>query len=209
MAESTKPGRRRARRSTEVSRALEAARKRNAEQLAKQRQQEETVLAALGTFFDAGDQIAAAEAECRRRVQPHEQAIAQLHEQRDKAVAAHGEAQGLAALEIHEADRTVEQVGELLGLGEKAARRLIATGREAKAKSESGGQEPDGGTPTSDTAAVRPDPGADDDRGGEHVAAAPEGAGAASSGGESWPAGSDGGDGEQSAAPPAPGAVSA
>lgn len=133
MAESTKPGRR-ARRSTSVSRRLEEARRRNAEQLAKQREQERRVDDALAAFFDAGEQLGTAEKECQRRIEPHERAIEQLRDQFESVVTEQETAQARAALSIHEADRTVEQVGELLGLGEKAARRLIAQGREAAAK---------------------------------------------------------------------------
>jgi hypothetical protein len=213
MAESTRQGRRRARRSTRVSRELEAARKRNAEQLAAQRRQEEAVEAALAEFFVAGDEIAAADEDCRRRVEPHERAIAQLRQERDARVASQEQAQGLAALAIHEADRTVEQVGELLGLGEKPARRLIAAGREARAQQEPQ-REPNAdvadedGTPSA--AEIRRDEGVEGDPRGEHVAVAPEGAGAASSGGGGWPAGPVGDDGgDEPAQPAAPGAVSA
>jgi len=133
MAESGKPTRRRARRSTATSRALAEARQRNAEQLATQRAQEQRVWDALEVFFGASDEIAAAEQECQRRVGPHERAIAQLREQLEQTVAGALSVQARAALTIHEADRTVEQVGELLKLGEKAARRLIAAGRDAAA----------------------------------------------------------------------------
>lgn len=208
MAESTKPGRRRARRSTRVSRQLAEARKRNAEQLAKQRKQEETVEEALASFFDASDQIAAADDECQRRIEPHERAIAQLREQRDLLVADQEQARGLAALAIHEADRTVEQVGELLGLGEKPARRLITTGREATAKRETGAERGSGEPPAETTPEVRQEePRADDDR---HVgpAVAPNGGEAATSGGDGWPAVAGGGRGEPTATPEV-GAVSA
>jgi len=133
MAESATPARRQARRPTRISRELAEARKRNAAQLARQREQEKTVDEALAEFFGAGEQIAAAEADTQRKVEPHERAIAQLREQLGQTVGGAEIAQALAALTIYEADRTVEQVGELLGLGEKAARRLIAAGRDAAA----------------------------------------------------------------------------
>ncbi|WP_370973890.1 hypothetical protein [Amycolatopsis sp. cg9] len=208
MAEPTKQTRRRGRRSTRVSQQLEAARKRNAEQLAKQRQQEEAVEAALAKFFDAGDQIAAADADCQRKVEPHEQAIAQLRTQRDELVAAQEAEQGLAALAMHEADRTVEQVGELLGLGEKATRRLIATGREARAKLEASQGEQGGGTPPSDPANDHRGRGADGSARGEDVVPSPDGAEAAPAGVQGWPAGA-GGEEAAPAARPVPGAVSA
>lgn len=210
MAESARPGRRRARRSTRVSKQLAAARERNAEQLARQRQQEEDVEAALGEFFDAGDQIAAAEEECRKRVEPHERAIEQLRRQRDEQVATQEGAQGLAALAIHEADRTVEQVGELLGLGEKPTRRLIATGREVR-KRAAGAGTAEGGTPSSVAAEEdgRNQAGRAGERQAGNAEAAPTGAATASSGGGGWPAGPAGGDGHEPAAAPDPGAVSA
>ncbi|GAB3162204.1 hypothetical protein GCM10027258_80830 [Amycolatopsis stemonae] len=208
MTEPTKQTRRRGRRSTRVSQQLEAARKRNAEQLAKQRQQEEAVEAALAKFFDAGDQIAAADEDCQRKVEPHEQAIAQLRAQRDELLAAQEAEQGLAALAMHEADRTVEQVGELLGLGEKATRRLIATGREARAKLEAGEDEQGGGTPPCDPA--NSDRGRAGDGGprGEHVAPSPDEAEAAPAAGQGWPVRARGEE-TAAAAPPVPGAVSA
>ncbi len=134
MAESDIPTRRRARRSTQASRKLAEARQRNAAQLAAQREQEQRVEGALDAFFGAGDQIAAAEDDCRRKIEPHERAIAQLREQSEQTVAGALTVQARAALTIHEADRTVEQVGDLLGLGEKATRRMIAAGRDAAAE---------------------------------------------------------------------------
>ncbi|WNV83150.1 hypothetical protein [Umezawaea sp. Da 62-37] len=167
MVESTKPGRR-ARRSTKVSRRLEEARRRNAEQLAAQRDQERRVEDSLAVFFDAGDQLLAEEQECQRRIEPHERAIAKLREQFALVVAERETAQARAALAIHEADRTVEQVGELLGLGEKAARRLIAAGRDAAAQEATAGQADDDVKPsasaTNPGAGVhRQEPGSDND----------------------------------------------
>jgi DNA-directed RNA polymerase specialized sigma24 family protein len=130
MAESATPSRRRARRSTRISQPLAEARERNAAQLAGVRQQEKAVDNALAAFFDAGEQIASAKADCQHKIEPHERAIAQLRERLRETLAGWEKAQARAALTIHEAGRTVEQVGELLGLGEKAARRLIAAGRE-------------------------------------------------------------------------------
>lgn len=133
MAESTRSGRSRVRRSTRVSRQLAEARRRNLEQLARQRAQEQRVEEALAEFFQAADRQAVAEEDCRRRIEPHERAIARARRQRDRLVAEQEEAQARAALAIHEADRTVEQVAELLELSVKDARRLIAAGREAAA----------------------------------------------------------------------------
>jgi hypothetical protein len=144
MAESDIPTRRRVRRSTRASRELAEARQRNAAQLAAQREQEQRVDAALDAFFGAGDQIAAAQDDCQRKIEPHERAITQLREQLDQTVAGALSVQAQAALTIHEADRTVEQVGELLRLGEKAARRLIAAGRDAAAAEAPADQRDDG-----------------------------------------------------------------
>jgi len=190
MAESTKPGRR-ARRSTRVSRELEEARRRNAEQLAQQRDQERRVEDSLATFFDAGDQLVAAEQECRRRIEPHERAIAKLRGQLDLVVTEQETTQALAALAIHEADRTVEQVGELLRLGEKAARRLIAAGREAAAKDTTTDQTEDGAPPSNSAvdpvAGVRWEEPDGDDGPDAARAAAPTGAVAGVPGSEGRP----------------------
>lgn len=132
MAEAATPSRSRVRRPTRISQQLAAARERNATQLARQREQEQTVDAALAEFFGAGEQIAAAEVDTQRKIEPHERAIEQLRQQLGKTVSGAEAAQAQAALAIHDSDRTVEQVGELLGLGEKAARRLIAAGRAAQ-----------------------------------------------------------------------------
>lgn len=194
MAESTKPGRSRARRSTRVSRQLEGARRRFTEQLAKQREQERRVEEALAVFFDAGDRSVAAEEECQRRIEPHERAIAELRQQRDVVVAELEAAQARAALAIHEeGDRTVEQVAELLEMGEKAARRLIAAGRVAAAKATVADQEEEkDGAPGSnsvpdETNARRAEASGDD---GPEAAqpAVPSGTGAGAPEAEGWPA---------------------
>ncbi|WP_091454868.1 hypothetical protein [Actinokineospora iranica] len=123
-----------------MSRELEAARARYASQLALQRDREAAVVAGLGAYFDAGQKIVAAEAECEERVRPLERAIAELREKRDRVVAEQEAEQARAALSIHESDRTVEQVGELLELSEKAARKLIGEGRQAAGRDEPAAQ---------------------------------------------------------------------
>ncbi|UUV32092.1 hypothetical protein NQK81_01205 [Amycolatopsis roodepoortensis] len=133
MTESTKTKRRRVRRSTKVSLKLEAARQRDAEQQAEQRAKDEAVQKALEVYFDADGEIDEAARECQRRAAPHERAITRLRKERDERVADQEAVQAMAALAMHEADRTIEQVGELLGKGEKAARALIAAGRKARA----------------------------------------------------------------------------
>lgn len=184
MAESTRPGRRRGRRSTRVSQQLQEARQRNAAQLVQQRRQEEKVEEALAAFFGAGDRIAVVDEDCQRRVDPHQRAITQLRERRDEQVAELERAQGLAALAIHEADRTVRQVGELLGVGEKPARRLIAAGRKAATKAEVTGEE-DTGAPPPDTMGDirREQPRGHEDPATE--ASSPDGAAAETAGGRS------------------------
>lgn len=133
MAEPTTPARRRARRSTEVSRELDAARDRYLAQLAEQRDKEKRVDDALARYYEAGLRISEAEEAASRKIEPLERAIAQIHEQREQLVTEQRAAQGLAALEIHETDLTVKQVGQLVGLKEKPARQLIAAGRQAAA----------------------------------------------------------------------------
>ncbi|HET6285775.1 MAG TPA: hypothetical protein VFG15_03360 [Amycolatopsis sp.] len=121
------------RRSTKVSQQLEEARQRYADQQAKQREQEQVVDAALAAYFDAAGRITAAETECRRRAVPHERAIERLRTTRNQVMAAEEEEQGLAALALSEAERTVEQISELLGQSRESTRRLIGVGREIRA----------------------------------------------------------------------------
>lgn len=143
MAGSEAGSKRRARRSTVVSRRLAAARERYVEQLAQQRENERSVDSSLEVYFLADEKIAAAEQECDRRTAPHELAIARLQEQRDLVVEQHRAEQGRAALAAFEADRTVEQIATLFGVDEKAARRLIAVGRDGR-KSTAAASEPPG-----------------------------------------------------------------
>ena len=129
------PRPKRARRSTRVSEALHAARKRNNEQLAQQRLREEQVDRALEEYFAAADMITAAERELTRKIKPYEDTIAKLRAA-EAATRIEAEAiQAQAALTIHDAERTVSEVGELLGLSEKAARSLIADGKAVAAGS--------------------------------------------------------------------------
>ncbi|RAS59521.1 hypothetical protein C8D87_114133 [Lentzea atacamensis] len=132
----------RVRRSTRVSRRLEELRKRNSAQLAEQRLKEERVDEALAMFVEADDRITAAEAERDRRIAPHERAIAALHEQFQRDSAVQDVVKGRAALAIHESDRTVEQVAELLGVPERRARHLITIGRKAAAEDQPAQQTP-------------------------------------------------------------------
>lgn len=189
MAESATPARRRARRPTRISRQLAEARERNAAQLARQREQEKAVDEALAEFFGAGEQIAAAEADTQRKIEPHERAIAQLREQLEQTVGGAQAAQARAALTIHEADRTVEQVGELLGLGEKAARRLISAGRDAATTAATDQSDDEDGHDVSGGAAPEPD--SDEGRDDGQAQAAPPTVPEA--GPSSWPAGQPGG----------------
>jgi uncharacterized membrane protein YccC len=138
----TEPTQRKPRRSTRVSRALQQARERNSAQLAEQRRKEQRVNEALETYVDADEQIAAALAERDRKIAPHERAIAALREQFALDAATQEKVKGRAALAIHESDRTVEQVGELLEVGEKQARRLITLGRQATDHTQPGQRNP-------------------------------------------------------------------
>ncbi|WP_143467018.1 hypothetical protein [Lentzea kentuckyensis] len=142
MAASGAGGRRRARRSTMVSRRLAAARERHVEQLAQQRENERNVDSALEVYFLADEKIAEAEQECERRTAPHELAIARLHERRDVVVEQHRAEQGRAALAAAEADRTGEQIATLFGVDEKTARRLIAAGRDERKSTVEAGEPP-------------------------------------------------------------------
>lgn len=135
-------GRRRARRSTQTSRELEEARARNVAQLAEHQRKQQAIEQALEAYFATREHIAAVTEDCDRKVKPHENAIAALHERRDQQVATFEAEQAELALVMHEADRTVGQVGELLGISEKDARQLIAAGRAARA--DTGREDADG-----------------------------------------------------------------
>jgi hypothetical protein len=128
-----KQGRRRARRSTQTSRELENARARNVAQLAEHQRKQQAIEQALEAYYATREHIAAVTEECDRKVTPHENAIAALHERRDQQVARFEAEQAELALVMHEADRMVGQVGELLGISDKDARQLIAAGRAARA----------------------------------------------------------------------------
>jgi hypothetical protein len=131
MGESKTTTKKRARRSTQVSRNLEEARQRLANQLAEEREREERIKQALRGYMAAGEKIAGAELACEEKVAELEKRIARLREQsREKVAGAHTE-QARAALTMHEAGRTVEQVAELVMASQKEARRLIAAGRDA------------------------------------------------------------------------------
>lgn len=163
MAEQTSPApRRRVRRSVKVSRGLNEARQRHLAQLAEQRDKEKRVDDALTAYYAAEQRIAEVKDEARRKIEPLERAIAQVHEREERLVAEQLAAQGLAALEIHETDLTVEQVGELIGLKEKAARRLIAVGREAAAQA--AGVTPDSLSPSEAVVDRDPEAGAVENR---------------------------------------------
>ncbi|MEY8042630.1 hypothetical protein AB8O55_24760 [Saccharopolyspora cebuensis] len=131
MVESTSTRGRRPRRSTRISQQLERARQRNADQLAAQREREQRVDDALAEFVDAGEHIATEETTCEEKVAALQRRIDQTRAASREKVAGEHARQARAALAIHEAGRTVEQVAELLELrSEKEARRLIAAGRE-------------------------------------------------------------------------------
>lgn len=134
MTETKTTPKKRARRSTLASRKLEAARQRLANQLAEERDREERIRQALRSFMDAGQKIAATEEACEEKVAELERRIERLREKAQEKVAGAHTEQARAALAMHEAGRTVEQVAELLEVSQKEARRLIAAGRGASAK---------------------------------------------------------------------------
>ncbi|GGM67761.1 hypothetical protein GCM10012275_42960 [Longimycelium tulufanense] len=122
---------RRRRRAPKVVRQLERARERNARQLAEQRQREQRVEQALGAFIAAGEQIEAVEQRLQEKVREHETKVSRLREAAEQKVSGARVARARAALAIHEAGRTVEQVADLLEVSQREARRLIAVGRQA------------------------------------------------------------------------------
>lgn len=130
MAESGSGGKRRARRSTEVSRQLARARERNNRQLVAIREREVQVDQALRDYVAATEQIEAADLSCEERVAQWEQRMRQLREEHERTVLEVRSAQCRAVLAIHTAGRTVKQVAELLELSEKSARQLIACARD-------------------------------------------------------------------------------
>ncbi|MDA3644386.1 hypothetical protein LZ318_30760 [Saccharopolyspora indica] len=143
MAESATTEGRRPRRSARISRQLEEARRRNVQQLAEQRERERRVEGALREFVEAGDAIAMERAACEDRIAVLRRKMEVKQEESEAAVAGERDRQARAALEIHEAGRTVEQVADLLELsGEKEARRLIAAGRRT-GDADAGGQRED------------------------------------------------------------------
>ncbi len=139
MTESTTSHSRRGRRSTRISQQLERARQRNADQLAEQRAREQRVEGALAAFVEAGDAIAIEEASCEDKVAAYQRKIDELRAETQTKITDKHTRQALAALAIHEAGRTVDQVADLLELrSEKEARRLIAAGRAAPEQEASG-----------------------------------------------------------------------
>lgn len=144
MVESKSTRGRRPRRSTRISKRLERARQRNADQLAEQKQREQRVEDALREYIEAGDAIATEDAACEEKVAALHRKIGALRAESQERVIGEHTRQAQAALAIHEAGRTVEQVAELLELrSEKEARRLIAAGRAAAEASSGPAQAPD------------------------------------------------------------------
>ena len=143
MAESSTRGRR-PRRSTRISQRLERARQRNADQLAEQKRREQRVEDALREFIEAGEAIATEDAACEEKVAVLQRKIDALRAESQERVTGEHTRQGRAALAIHEAGRTVEQVADLLELrSEKEARRMIAAGRAAAEAGSGPAQEQD------------------------------------------------------------------
>jgi flagellar biosynthesis chaperone FliJ len=130
MADTNQAGTRRARRSTEASRRLARARERNLVQLADQRDAEKRVDAALREYVAAGEKIAEAEHILASKLAEQDLVRQRLTEQAEQKVAGQRDQQVRAALTIHESGRTIEQVADLLEVSVKAARALIAAGRQ-------------------------------------------------------------------------------
>ena len=122
---------RRRRRSTKISERLEAARRRNLDQLAEQRRREQEVEGALAEFVEAGEDIAAAERAAEEKIIALQRKIDRVRADLLAVTAASHDRQAQAALRIHEVGgRTVEQVSDLLEIGSvKEARRVLAAAR--------------------------------------------------------------------------------
>lgn len=121
----------RARRSTKISQQLEAARRRNAEQLAEQRRREQEVDAALAEYVEAGEDIASAEQTAESKIDTLQRKIDSVRDDLRASTTTAHERQAQAALRIHQAGgRTVEQVSELLEMDSvKETRRILAAAR--------------------------------------------------------------------------------
>ncbi|WP_243795061.1 hypothetical protein [Saccharopolyspora gloriosae] len=133
MAENASAERKR-RRSTKISERLEAARRRNLDQLAEQRRREEEVEDALADFVQAGEDIATAGRIAEDKIIGLQRKIDAVRENLRAATAASHDRQACAALRIHHVGgRTVEQVSELLETGSvKETRRILATARSSR-----------------------------------------------------------------------------
>ncbi|GAB2679710.1 hypothetical protein GCM10027271_46180 [Saccharopolyspora gloriosae] len=131
MSEDIKITSKRRRRSTKISERLEAARRRNVEQLAEQRRREAEVDGALAEFVAAGEDIAAADRAAEEKISAMQRKIDGVRADVRAMTAASRDRQARAALRIHEVGgRTVEQVSELLEIGSvKETRRILATAR--------------------------------------------------------------------------------
>jgi len=130
MVEATPPhrqGRRAA-----VNPALLAARERNLAQLTAQRSREATVEAALADYIDAGERIDDARQACARQMEALEMSILRARKQAEDVIRVQQRVRADAALDIHEAGRTVPQLAELLEVTVAVARAMIAEGRAAR-----------------------------------------------------------------------------
>ncbi len=137
----------RPRRSTKISQQLEAARRRNAEQLAEQRRREQEVDAALAEYVEAGEDIATAEQTAENKINTLQHKIDSVRDDLCASTAAAHDRQAQAALRIHQAGgRTVEQISQLLEIDSvKETRRILAVART-------------GGEPSEDRSSVQPPP---------------------------------------------------
>ena len=138
MADNATKRTHRPRRSTKISQQLEAARRRNAEQLAEQRRREQEVDAALAEYVEAGEDIAIAEQAAESKINTLQRKIDSVRDDlRTSTTAAH-DRQAQAALRIHQAGgRTVEQISQLLEIDSvKETRRILAAARTGSEPSE-------------------------------------------------------------------------
>lgn len=123
-------GGRRLRRSTRVSQRRKQARQRFTEQLAEERDRKRRIERELDHYSSVVEKIADVETEANRRIAGYEQQIRQVQADVEAKTAGLRAEAAVAALRIHEAGRTVEQLAALLTLpSARDARALIRAGR--------------------------------------------------------------------------------
>lgn len=121
--------RQRARRPTEAAARLDRLRRRNTDQLEAQREAERRIEVALNDYVDADVSISAIEQACEEKVRDLERQIEQARAAAQTEIEQIRARQAMAVWQINDAGRSVGQIGELLELPEKEARRLVRVGR--------------------------------------------------------------------------------